>query len=188
MHPTVRSNGLAESNNGEFKWSMQRQPHCSGHRHSPTGVGGDPSVGTRETVSAVEAYSDELGLQPFAQQGKGLEGEVRMGYTARVKHFTDDVGYRGAYNLYSGVAQAELAGLWRLFRQTGALPQDGTPIYDARPDPSAVFSAVDGAGKAMMGSMERIVFLLGWTAPGRSEEVGVWIDHNNEELARLKEW
>jgi len=150
-------------------------------------VGGDPSVGTRETVAAVEAYGDELGLQPFGQKGNELEGEVRPGYTARVKRFTDDVGYQGSYNLYSGVAHAELAGLWRLMQKTGTL-RDGTPIYDAGPDPRATHSAVQGALKAMMGSMERIVFLFGWTAPGRSEEVGAWIDHVNDELARLKEW
>jgi len=148
-------------------------------------VGGDLSVGTRETVSAVEAYGDELGLQPFGQKGDELEGEIRPQYTARVKRFTEDVGYQGSYNLYSGVAHAELAGMRRLFRQTGTLPSDGTPIHDAGPDPRATHSAVQGSLKAMMGSMERIVFLFGWTAPGRSEEVGVWIDHNNEELGRL---
>jgi len=36
--------------------------------------------------------------------------------------------------------------------------------------------------------MERIILLFGWTAPGQSEDVGAWIDHNNAELARLKEW
>jgi len=150
-------------------------------------VGGDPSVGTQETVAAVEAYGNELRLQPFGQKGNELEGQVRPTYTARVRRFTDDVGYQGSYNLYSGVAHAELAGLWRLLRQTGTRP-DGTPIYHAGPDPRATHSAVQGALKAMMGSMERIVFLFGWTAPGRSEDVGAWIDHNNEELARLKEW
>ncbi|MDA8039458.1 MAG: hypothetical protein M0Z69_09915 [Actinomycetota bacterium] len=128
-----------------------------------------------------------MGLQPFGQNGNELEGEVRPRYTARVKRFTDDVGYQGAYNIYSGVARAELAGLWRLIPDTGTL-SDGTPVYAAGPNPRATFSAVDGALKAMMGSMERIVFLFGWTAPGRSEEVGSWIDHVNDELARLKEW
>jgi len=100
-----------------------------------------------------------------------------------VKRFTDAVGYQGSYNLYSGVAHAEPAGLWRLFRQTGTLPADGAPVYDAGPDPRATFSSVDGALKAMMGCMTRIVFLFGWTAPGRSEEAAAWIDHNNDELA-----
>ena len=100
---------------------------------------------------------------------------------------TEDVGYQGSYNLYSGVAHAELPGLGRLMEQTGTL-RDGTPVYDAGPDPRATHSAAQGALKAMMGSMERIVFLFGWTAPGRSEDVGAWIDHVNDELARLKEW
>lgn len=150
-------------------------------------IGGDTSIGTGEAVAAVEAYGHELGLQPFDQNGNMLEGEVRPRYTARVKRFTDDVGYNGAYNIYSGVAHAELAGLWRLFRPINTL-SDGTPIYDALPNPRATHSAVQGALKAMMGCMTRIVWLFGWTALGQSEEVGAWIDHNNHELAHLKEW
>jgi hypothetical protein len=169
------------------RMQLLRRNSAKGLGDAIAAVGGDPSVGTQETVAAVEAYGDELGLQPFGQKGNELEGEVRLGYTARVKRFTDDVGYQGSYNLYSGVAHAELTGLWRLIRQTGTLP-DGTPICHAGPDPRATHSAVQGALKAMMSSMERIVFLFGWTAPGRSEEVGAWIDHNNEELARLTEW
>lgn len=152
-----------------------------------TAVGGDPSAGTWETVATVEAYGDEFGLQPFRQKGKELEGEVRPTYTARVKRFTDDVGYQGSYNLYSGVAHAELAGLWRLITQTGTL-SDGTAIYHAGSDPRATHSAVQGALEAMMGSMQSIVLLFGWTVPGRSEEVGAWIQHVNDELARLQEW
>lgn len=147
-------------------------------------VGASPTVAGQETVAGIEADCDALGLAPFGQNGNELEGEVRLGYTARVKKFTDDLGYQGAYNIYSGVAHAELAGLWRLFEQTASIPADRSPVYDARPNPEATRAAVDGALKAMMGCMERIVLHFGWTVD-RSEEVGAFIDHINEVLGRV---
>jgi hypothetical protein len=39
----------------------------------------------------------------------------------------------------------------------------------------------------MVAPMERIVLLFGWTAPGKSEEVGATIDYVNEEMARLRQ-
>lgn len=147
-------------------------------------VGDCRSVGNWETIDSVEAYSDELGLKPFGNKGDELEGEVRLRYTARVKRLTDDIGFQGGYNLYSGVAHAELAGLWRLLSKVGTL-EDGTPIYNAVPDTRATLSVVQGNLFAMMGCMTRIVDLFGWTAPGAAEEVGAWIKYVNCELSRL---
>jgi hypothetical protein len=149
-------------------------------------VGGDPSIGTQETVAAVEAYGDELGLQPFGRSGNELEGEVRLGHTAGVKRFADDVGYQGSYNLYSGVPMRSWLACGACSGRTARFQTE--PRSMTRGRTLATHSAVQGALKAMMGSMERIVRLFGWTAPGRSEDVGAWIDHNNDELARLTEW
>jgi hypothetical protein len=153
---------------------------------SITAVGANPSVAGQETVAAIEAECLQLGLAAFGQGGDELEGDIRLRYTKRVEKFTDDVGYQGAYNIYSGVAHAELAGLWRLFQQTESVLADHSPIYGSKADPRATFSAVDGALKSMMGPMERIVLLFGWQAPGRSEDVGAMIDHVNNEMARLR--
>jgi hypothetical protein len=149
-------------------------------------VGEDPSIAGSETVVAIETECRDLGLAPFGQGGDELEGEVRLRYTARTKKFTDDLGYHGGYSIYSGVAHAELAGLWRLFQQTGSVFPSRDPIYAPSADPQATFAAVDGALKSMMGSMERIALLFGWPAPGRAEEVGALIDHVNNELTRLR--
>ena len=62
----------------------------------------------------------------------------------------------------------------------------GEVLYTAGPNPRLTFSAVQGALKAMMGPMERIVHLFGWTAPGRSEDVGQLADHINAEMERLR--
>jgi hypothetical protein len=149
-------------------------------------VGGDLSINAHESIPAVEAYGKALGLQPFAKNGDELEGETRLGYTARVKSFIDEVGYQGAYNIYSGVAHAELTGLWRLLKQTDTQPDTQAPIYHVGPDPVATFSAVYGALKAMQGSMWRISQLFGWTVPGRAQEVEAWIGHIDDEMARLE--
>ncbi len=146
-------------------------------------VGAGPGLAGGETVADVETYSDRLDLAPFGSKGEELEGERRPRYTARVKAFTDDVGYQGGYSIYSGTAHAELAGLWRLF--ASAKP-GSTPTYDVGPDPMATYMAANGALKSMLGCMERIALLFGWTAPGRAEEVGETIDEINAELARLQ--
>ncbi len=149
-------------------------------------VGEDPSVAGNETVPAIEAECQALGLAVFGQGGNELEGEVRLGYTARMRQFATDLGYQGGYSIYSGVAHAELAGLWRLFKQTAAKYPSGDPIYRPAADPRGTFAAVDGLLKSMVGSMERVALLFGWTAPGRAEEVGATIDYMNEEMTRLR--
>jgi hypothetical protein len=148
-------------------------------------VGANRTVAGRETVAAIEAECQALGLAAFGQGGDELEGEIRLRYTKRVEKFTGEIGYQGAYNIYSAVAHAELAGLWRLFGQAETLLADRSPVYGPVANPEATFAAVTGALKSMMGPMERITLLCGWTAPGRSEEVGSTIDHINSVLARL---
>ncbi len=150
-------------------------------------LGREPASAGQETLASVEAYRNELGLQEFCSKGNELEGERRPGYTLRVKTFINAVGSQGAYNIYSGVAHAELSALWRLMPQTTVLP-DGTKVHNAGPDPRTTLPAVSIALKAMMGSMQRVVLLFGWTAPGRSEDFGAWVDYVNEVFARLKEW
>lgn len=147
-------------------------------------VGADPNVAGQETTANIEAECDLLGLTPFTQKGNELEGETRPSYTDRVKKFTDDIGYDGAYNIYSGVTHAELGGLWRLLQQTGSNISDRSPIYDARPDPQATLSAVNGALKVMMGCMERIVLHFGWPVV-RSEEVGAFVDYLGSEIGSI---
>jgi hypothetical protein len=60
-------------------------------------VAGDPMAAVGESVADVEAYGQRLGLAAFGRKGAELEGERRLGYTARVKAFTDEVGYQGGY-------------------------------------------------------------------------------------------
>jgi hypothetical protein len=83
-------------------------------------VGEDPGVAGTETVLGIEAECRDLVLDPFGQGGGELEGQTRFRYTARLRQFATDVGYQGGYSIYSGVAQAEPVGLWRLSQQTGA--------------------------------------------------------------------
>ncbi|NNN15944.1 MAG: hypothetical protein HKL82_08835 [Acidimicrobiaceae bacterium] len=106
-------------------------------------VDADPSVAEQETVAGIEAICDALGLPSFSQGGSELDGEKMLRYKARVNKFTDDIGYRGAYNIYSGVAHAELVGLWRLFQQTASILADRSPVYEVRPNPEATFAGVD---------------------------------------------
>jgi len=146
-------------------------------------VGADPAMAGGESVANVEAYGHRLGLAPFGSKGEEMEGERRPGYTARVKSFTDEMGYQGSYSIYSGTAHAELAGLWRLFP---TLASGSSPIYSPGPDPKATYAAAHGALKSMMGCMERIALLFGWPAPGRGEEVGQTIDLINAEMDRLR--
>jgi hypothetical protein len=115
---------------------------------------------------------------------KPLEGQTRPGYTARVKALTDELGYQGAYSIYSGVAHGELAGVWRLFGETGATVPGRKPVYGPVANPEASFAAADGTLKSMMGPAERIALLFGWPVPGRGEEVSVTIDYMNAEMKR----
>lgn len=148
-------------------------------------VGEDPSVAGKETVAGIEAECRDLGLTPFTQGGDELEGEVRLKYTARVKALTDELGNTGAYSIYSGPAHAELAGIWRLFGQTGATLPGRQPIYSPVANPAASFAAADSALKSMMGPIERIALLFGRAVPGRGDEVSATIDYINSEMKRL---
>jgi hypothetical protein len=149
-------------------------------------VGEDPLAVGSETVADIDADCQALGLAAFTRNGSELEGQTRLGYTARVRALTDELGYQGAYSLYSGVAHAELAGVWRLFTQTGATWPGREPLHAPAPSPQASFAAASGVLKSMMGPVERIALLFGWKAPGLAEEVGQTIDYINSELKRLE--
>jgi hypothetical protein len=149
-------------------------------------VGEDPAVAGMETVAAIEAECRDLKLSAFTQKGDELDGETRLGYTARVKMLTDELGYHGAYSIYSGVAHAELAGVWRLFGETGATVPGREPIYGPVTNPATWFAAADGALKSMMGPIERTALLFGWGVPGQAEEVSTTIDHVNSVMKRLQ--
>jgi hypothetical protein len=149
-------------------------------------VGEDPAVAGKETVAGIEADCRALGLAAFTQQGNELEGQTRPGYTARVKDMTDELGYQGGYSIYSSAAHAELAGIWRMFGQTGATFPAREPVYGPAANAAASYAAADGALKSMMGPMERIALLFGWTVPGRAEEISATIDYMNSEMKRLR--
>jgi hypothetical protein len=149
-------------------------------------VGEDPGLAGKETVAAIEAECRDLGLAAFTRKGDEFERQNRLGYTARVKALTDELGYQGAYGIYSGVAHAELAGVWRLFGQTAATVPGREPIYGPVANPEASFAAADGALKSMMGPAERIALLFGWPVPGRAEEVSATIDYMNSEMKRRR--
>ena len=149
-------------------------------------VGEDLAVAGRETAAGIRAECRALGLAPFTQDGDELEGQVRLGYTARVRKFGDEFGFKGSYSIYSGVAHAELAGLWRLFGETGATVPGREAIYGPVVDREALFAAAASTLKSMMGPVERIVLLFGWTSPGRGEAVSETIEYVNDELERLR--
>jgi hypothetical protein len=89
-----------------------------------------------------------------------------------VRKFGDEFGFKGSYSIYSGVAHAELAGLWRLFGETGATVPGRAVIYGPVVDPEALFAAAAGTLKSMMGPVERIALLAGWTSPGEARRSG----------------
>jgi len=149
-------------------------------------LGEDPAVAGTETVAGVEAECRALGLASFTRGGDELEGQVRLRYTKRVQGLTEELGNRDACGIYSGSAHAELAGIWRLFAQTGATLPSRQPIYSPAANPEASFSAADSALKAMMGPAERIALLFGWTVPGRGDEISATIDHMNSAMKRLR--
>jgi hypothetical protein len=168
------------------RMQLLRRNSAREHAKSIKEVGEDLALAGKETVAGIEAECRALGLAAFTQKGDELEGQTRLGYTARVKALTDDLGYQGGYSIYSSAAHAELAGIWRLFGQTGARFPAREPIYGAVANPEASFAAADGALKSMMGPMERITLLFGWTVPGRGEEISATIDHMNSEMKRLR--
>ena len=149
-------------------------------------MGENPTVAGNETVSAVEAGSQALGLAALTRNGDQLEDQTRLGYTARVKALTDELGYQGGYSIYSGVAHAELAGVWRLFAETGATWPGREPLYATTANQEALFAAASGVLKAILGPVERVALLFGWPAPGLGEKAAETIDLVNTELSRLQ--
>ncbi len=103
-----------------------------------------------------------------------------------MRKFGDEFGFKGSYSIYSRVAHAELAGVWRLFGETGATVPGREVIYGPVIDPEALFAAAADTLKSMMGPVERIALLFGWTVPGRGEVVSETIEYINEELEQLR--
>ena len=149
-------------------------------------VGEDPAVAGNETVAGIEAECLALGLGSFTAGGDKLDDQERLKYTKRVQALTDELGNKGAYSICSAPAHAELAGIWRLFGQTGATLPDRQPVHSPVANPEAWFAAADSALKAMMGPAERIALLFGWTVPGRAEEISATINYMNSEMTRLR--
>ena len=143
------------------RMQLLRRNSAREHAKSIKEVGEDPTVAGKETVTGIEAECRDLGLAAFTQRGDELEGQTRPGYTARVKALTDELGYQGGYSIYSSAAHAELAGIWRLFGETGATFPAREPIYGPAANVKASFAAADGGLKSMMGPMERIALLFG---------------------------
>jgi hypothetical protein len=78
-----------------FRLQLLRRNGAVEYSTSIAEVGEDPAIAGAESVAAVQAYGQGLGLAPFGNNGQELEGERRPGYAARVKKFTDDLGYFG---------------------------------------------------------------------------------------------
>jgi hypothetical protein len=155
-------------------------------------VGEDPRTVGGETVAGLEAECRDLGLPKFGKpksgkKGDELDGEIRRTYTSRVKDFTDDLGCQGAYSIYSGVAHAELGGIWRLFGPDPALVTlaGREPLHLAGCSPRATHAAANYVLKSMMGPMERIALLFGWSS-AMADQYGDTVDLINRELARLE--
>ena len=149
-------------------------------------MGEDPAVAGNETVAGIEAECHALGLASFTHGGDKLEDQERLRYTKRAQAFTDELGNKGAYSIYSAPAHAELAGIWRLFGRTGATLPNRRPVHSPVANQEAAFAAADSALKAMMGPTERIALLFGWTVPGRAEEISATIEYMNSEMSRLR--
>ena len=167
------------------RMQLLRRNSAREYARSISEVNEDPAVAGNETVAGIEAECHALGLTSFTHGGDKLEDQERLTYTKRVKALTGELGNQGAYSIYSGSAHAELAGIWRLFAQTGATLPGRQPIYSPAANPQASFAAADGALKSMMGPMERIALLFGWSVPGRGDEISATIDYINGELKRL---
>lgn len=151
-------------------------------------VGEDPSTVGGDTVAGVEAECLALRLPNFGRRGDELDGEVRPNYTSRVRDLTDELGCQGAYSIYSGVAHAELGGIWRLFGPDPVLVtlDEREHVHGASGNPKATHAAANCVLKSMMGPVERIALLFGWSSTAFADQYGDTVDHINRELARLE--
>jgi hypothetical protein len=168
------------------RMQLLRRNSAREYARSVKEVGEDPMVAGKESVAGIEADCRYLGLAGLTHKGDELEGQTRPGYMARVKALTDELGYQGGYSIYSSAAHAELAGIRRLLGETGATFPAREPIYGLAPNPKASFAAGGGALKSMMGPMERIALLFGWTVPGRGDEISATIEYMNSEMERFR--
>jgi hypothetical protein len=167
------------------RMQLLRRNNAREYARSIAEVGEDPAVAGRETIARIEAECSDLGLSPFTQSGDVLEGEVRLKYTPRVKALTDELGNVGAYSIYSASAHSELAGIWRLYAQTGATLPDRQPLISPAANHELSHAAGSTALKALMGPMERITDLFGWSGTAQGNEITETIDYINGEIKRL---
>jgi hypothetical protein len=167
------------------RFQLLRRNNAREYARSLEEIGENVAVAGRETVAGVETECRDLGLRRFTQRGDKLEGEIRLKCTPRVKALTSALGNDGAYSIYSASAHSELAGIRRLFAETGATLPDRQPLLSPAANHEASHAAAGTTLKALMGPMERISNLFGWTVPGRSEEISATIDYINNEIKRL---
>ena len=166
------------------RMQLLRRYSAREHANSIAEVGEDPGVAGKETVAAIEADCHDLGLAGFTQDGYKLEGQTRLRYTKRMKEFADDLGFQGGYSIYSGVAHGELAGVWRLFGETGATVPGRDPIYGPAANPEASFAAASGALRSMMGPVGGIL-LLAWTSVAGATMRGQWENWEPDQISNL---
>ncbi len=76
-----------------YAWELKRSIEAGGGSVADAG---------KETIVGGESYGADRGLSQFGKNWKELEREKLPGYRARVEKFLDDVGYKGAYGIYSG--------------------------------------------------------------------------------------
>jgi hypothetical protein len=62
---------------------------------------------------------------------------------------------------------------------------DRQPVHSPVAKPEASYAAADSMLKAMIGPIERISMLFGWTVPGRGSEISATIDYVIGEMRRL---
>jgi hypothetical protein len=58
-------------------------------------------------------------------------------------------------------------------------------IYGPVANPNTSFAAANSALISMMGPIERIALLFGWTMSSRGEEISATISYMNSEMSRL---
>ena len=136
-----------------------------------------------ETPDQVREYTHELGLGPFLDKGRDsaaiCETETRPRYTERARALLTDWGMKGAYNIYSGTAHAELYAVVRSFEK-GAAAAGSEPILRLASNPILLHAAVHAALLAMIAPLERVGLLFGWHGDaGPGAELSKTIDYIN---------
>ncbi len=146
-----------------------------------------------ETVAEVENYSLFLAITPFKRQGKGsklwiCETEKQLGYTSRVKRLLDDWGYQGEYNIYSGMAHAELSFMRQLLKEFRSDVSSHRTYSHFGENPAALHIAVRMLLLGIIAPLDRARRLLGWDASqdGPGEILDGVIHGLDESMAQLQ--